>query len=120
MVCAGRYGRRMAELGEHIQVATTLDEHWAAVTLARAVVTAGLVACAQVLGPMTSVYRWRGAVEQATEWSCVMKTTVSNYDALAAWIADHHPYDTPEVIVTPIVGGAQDYLEWISEETTAD
>jgi periplasmic divalent cation tolerance protein len=110
----------MAQLDEHIQVTTTLDEHGAAVTLARAVVTAGLVACAQVLGPMTSVYRWRGAVEQATEWSCVMKTTVSSYDALAAWIADHHPYDTPEMIVTPIVGGAQDYLQWISEETAAD
>ena len=110
----------MAELGEHIQVGTTLDGHDAAVTLARAVVTAGLVACAQVLGPMTSVYRWQGEVEEATEWSCVMKTTVSNYEALAAWIADHHPYDTPEMIVTPIVGGAQDYLQWISEETAAD
>jgi periplasmic divalent cation tolerance protein len=110
----------MAERSEHIQVVTTLDEQEAAVTLARAVVGARLVACAQVIGPMTSVYRWQGEVEQATEWSCVMKTTGRRYDALAAWIADHHPYDTPELIVTPITGGAKNYLEWMSEETTPD
>lgn len=110
----------MADLPEHIQVFTTLEEHEAAVTLARKVVAARLVACAQVIGPMTSVYRWQDEVEQATEWSCVLKTTGSRYDALAAWIADHHPYETPELIVTPIMGGAQDYLEWMSAETTAD
>ena len=110
----------MAEPAEHIQVLTTVDDRAVALDLARAVVAARLVACAQVSGPLTSVYRWQGEVEQATEWACVMKTTGRRYDELAAWIARHHPYDTPEVIVTPIVQGAHDYLEWISTETSAD
>lgn len=107
----------MAEVAEHIQVVTTLDDHDAAVALAGDVVAARLVACAQVVGPMTSIYRWRGQIEQETEWSCVMKTTRERYDALATWIDQHHPYDTPELVATGIVAGGHDYLEWISDET---
>jgi periplasmic divalent cation tolerance protein len=107
----------MARLPDHVQVLTTLDDHDAAVALAQQVVTARLVACAQVSGPVTSVYRWRGDVERATEWHCVMKTTGAGYEALAAWIAQHHPYDTPELIATPIIAGAPDYLDWITAET---
>jgi periplasmic divalent cation tolerance protein len=107
----------MADLATHVQVLTTLEGREAAVTLAQAVVDARLVACAQVTGPVTSVYRWQGDVEQATEWYCVMKTTGARYGALAAWIAEHHPYDTPELIATPIVAGAPDYLAWITAET---
>jgi periplasmic divalent cation tolerance protein len=109
----------MADLAAHLQVLTTLDDRDAAVALARGVVDARLVACAQVMGPVMSVYRWQGAVEQATEWYCVMKTTGERYDALATWIAEQHPYDTPEVVATPIVAGAPDYLAWITAETAA-
>ncbi|HSK98021.1 MAG TPA: divalent-cation tolerance protein CutA [Euzebyales bacterium] len=107
----------MADLATHVQVLTTLDDRDAALALARAMVDARLVACAQVTGPVTSVYRWQGEVEQATEWYCVMKTTGARYEALAAWIAEHHPYDTPELVATPIVAGGQDYLAWITAET---
>jgi periplasmic divalent cation tolerance protein len=107
----------MADLAAHLQVLTTLDDRDVALTLARDLVDARLVACAQVTGPITSVYRWQGAIEEATEWYCVMKTTAQRYDALAAWIAEHHPYDTPELVATPIVAGAPDYLTWIATET---
>jgi periplasmic divalent cation tolerance protein len=108
----------MADLPAHLQVLTTLDDREAAVALAHGVVAARLVACAQVTGPVASVYRWKGEVEQATEWYCVMKTTGARYEALAAWIAQHHPYDTPELIATPVVAGAPDYLAWITRETS--
>jgi periplasmic divalent cation tolerance protein len=108
----------MADLAAHLQVLTTLDDRDAAVALAQGLVAARLAACAQVTGPVTSVYRWKGDVEQATEWYCVMKTTSACYEALAAWIARHHPYDTPELIATPIVAGASDYLAWITAETS--
>lgn len=102
---------------EHLQVVTTLADREAAGTLARAVVGERLAACAQTVGPIDSVYRWQGAVAQATEWYCVMKTTSARYPALQAWIAEHHPYDTPELVATPIVAGGGDYLDWIAEET---
>jgi periplasmic divalent cation tolerance protein len=108
----------MARLPDHVQVLTTLDSQDAAVALAQKVVAARRAACAQVSGPVTSVYRWQGDVEQATEWYCVMKTTGAAYEALAAWIGQHHPYDTPELIATPVVAGAPDYLDWVTAETT--
>jgi periplasmic divalent cation tolerance protein len=108
----------MAELAHHLQVLTTLDDRGAAEALARAVVEARLAACAQVVGPVTSVYRWGGDIEQAAEWYCVMKTTGERYPALAAWIGQHHPYDTPELVATAIVAGAPGYLDWIAAETS--
>jgi len=107
----------MADPVTHLQVLTTLDDRDAAVALAEAVVAARLAACAQVTGPVTSTYRWEGDIQRATEWYCVLKTTHARYDALAAWIAEHHPYDTPELVATPIVAGAPDYLAWITAET---
>lgn len=107
----------MADPATHLQVLTTLDDRDAAVALAEAVVATRLAACAQVTGPVTSIYRWEGDIQRATEWYCVLKTTHARYDALAVWIAEHHPYDTPELVATPIVAGAPDYLAWITAET---
>lgn len=110
----------MTDITGCIQATTTLDSREAAVVLAQDVVAARLVACVQVTGPLTSVYRWQGAVEQATEWACVMKTTQSRLPALETWIARHHPYETPELVAVPIVGGAAGYLRWVVTEASAD
>ena len=61
-----RYGPRMADPAAHLQVLTTLDDRDVALTLAREMADARLIACAQVTGPIASVYRWQGAIEQAT------------------------------------------------------
>jgi periplasmic divalent cation tolerance protein len=66
---------------------------------------------------MRSTYRWQGEIEQADEWLCLAKTTTERFDELAADLAELHPYETPEIIATPIVGGHADYLGWISAET---
>lgn len=100
----------------HCVVATTTDSAEAAGELARSAVEARLAACAQVVGPISSVYRWRGRVETAREWQVLFKTT--RYDDLAAHIGERHSYDLPEVVATPIVAGTAPYLNWIAEETT--
>jgi periplasmic divalent cation tolerance protein len=76
-----------------------------------------LVACFQVIGPMRSTYRWRGGVERAEEWLCLAKTTTERFDELVAQLGALHPYETPEIIATPIVHGNSAYLDWISTET---
>lgn len=99
------------------QVITTLPSEAEALELARAIIEQRDGACAQIVGPITSVYRWQGVVETSREWQCAIKTTADRYQSLAALIAARHPYDTPELIATPIVAGSPAYLSWISQET---
>ena len=106
-------------MSEYLTVLTTTDAPDKADTLARTAVEAKVAACAQIDGPITSVYRWEGAVQTDQEWRVLYKTTAALYPALEAHIKATHDYDTPEVIATPITHGSADYLAWVSAETTA-
>ena len=98
-------------------VTTTVDSEEAAESLAKGIVEARLGACVQIV-PIRSVYRWEGEVRVDAEWQCVVKTSDIRADELVAHIKAHHTYDVPEVIVTPVLGGNDDYLAWVSEETS--
>jgi periplasmic divalent cation tolerance protein len=100
-----------------LTVLTTTDDQGRAEALARGAIEARVAACAQVSGPVTSVYRWKGEVQTAPEWQVLFKTTGARYDALEAYLREAHDYDTPEIIATPIVRGSADYLRWLEEET---
>lgn len=102
---------------EHCQVSTTTDSEAAATALARSAVQARVAACGQVLGPITSVYRWQGTVDTAAEWLVLFKTSASRADALVEHVRSRHTYEVPEVIVTPITGGHPAYLSWVDDET---
>ena len=96
-------------------VLSTLNDKGEAERLAHALLEARLIACANIVGPMTSLYRWQGSVEQDTEYLLVMKTAASEVEGLIARISDLHPYEVPEVIALPIAAGAPPYLAWITE-----
>ncbi|KHF44813.1 divalent cation transporter [Saccharomonospora viridis] len=98
-------------------MSTTTDSEAAARELAAKAVEARLGACAQIVGPITSVYRWEGSVHTDPEWRVEIKTAADRVDALVEHIKQHHTYDVPEIITTPIVGGSADYLSWVEEET---
>ncbi|WP_030794010.1 divalent-cation tolerance protein CutA [Streptomyces sp. NRRL S-920] len=100
-----------------LTVLTTTDAEHKARDLARGAVGARLAACAQITGPVTSVYRWEGDIETAQEWQVLLKTTAARYAALEAWLTDAHDYDTPEIIATPVTRGSAAYLEWVERET---
>ncbi|GHE61165.1 hypothetical protein GCM10018782_39280 [Streptomyces griseoaurantiacus] len=102
---------------EALTVLTTTDSEAGARELARGAVEARLAACAQISGPVTSVYRWKDAVETAPEWQVLFKTTPPRYAALEDHLRAVHPYETPEIIATPVVRGSADYLRWVAEET---
>lgn len=103
-----------------VQVTTTVESPEAAGRIARALVDERLAACAQVQGPITSTYRWQGAVEQATEWYCHAKTTRAMLDQVVARIRSLHSYVTPEIIAVPLAGGLPDYLAWVAASTGDD
>jgi periplasmic divalent cation tolerance protein len=101
----------------HCQVVVTTDSRKAAQTLARTAVTARVVACAQVAGPITSTYWWQGQIETAQEWQVVFKTTLDRYPALEENVRAHHTYEVPEILCTPIVAGNPAYLQWLTAAT---
>jgi periplasmic divalent cation tolerance protein len=102
---------------EHVIVISTIDSEDAARSLAAGAVAANLGACAQVVGPITSVYRWEGAVQNDTEWRVEIKTAADRVAALVDYIKANHSYDTPEIVATPITGGSAEYLAWVVDET---
>ncbi len=102
-------------MSDCVQVTTTLPDERGAQTMATCMVEERLAACAQVSGPVSSTYRWRGEIEQESEWYCHFKTTAASLPALQSRIRELHPYDLPEIIAVPILSGDPDYLKWIEE-----
>ncbi|MET9519071.1 divalent-cation tolerance protein CutA [Streptomyces sp. NPDC002994] len=93
------------------------DSREKALVLARDAVDARLAACAQVIGPVASVYWWEGVTETAEEWQVVFKTAGVRYADLEAHLKDAHDYETPEIIATAVVRGSAEYLAWVEQET---
>ena len=102
---------------EFLQVQTTTDSRPEAMELARAAVESRLAACAQVAGPVASMYWWDGALERTEEWLVLLKLPADRYDDLAAFLTERHSYDEPEIIALPIVTGSAAYLSWMRDET---
>ena len=98
-------------------VSTAVESEAAADEIASALVSERLAACVQVIGPVRSTYRWKGAVERSSEWLCVAKTAEPRVDAVVARIRALHSYEQPEIVATAIDGGDPGYLEWIRRET---
>jgi periplasmic divalent cation tolerance protein len=85
--------------------------------IARALVEERLAACVNVIPGVRSIYRWEDEVQDDPEVVLIIKTRADRCEALAARIKDLHPYDVPEVLVLPAVGGSAPYLAWIETET---
>jgi periplasmic divalent cation tolerance protein len=100
---------------DHVVVSTTIDSEDAAAALARGIVAARLGACVQMV-PVRSFYRWGGAVQETGEWRLEVKAAQSQLAPLIEHLGSHHPYDLPEVVATPIVGGSAGYLAWLDAE----
>ncbi len=100
---------------EYLQVLTTTGSEEEAERIAAALVERRLAACVQVVGPISSHYRWQGKAEHAEEWLCLAKTEADRYPELEAAIGELHSYEKPEIVATPIVAGSPGYLAWLSE-----
>jgi periplasmic divalent cation tolerance protein len=100
-----------------LQVFCTIDSAVRARELAGSLVADRLAACAQIVGPIHSVYRWNDAVERADEWLLLMKTTRERFEALRDAIVAQHPYEVPEIVAVPIETALQPYLDWIGTST---
>ncbi len=79
-----------------------------------------LIACANILPGMTSVYRWQGRVETARECAVIFKTTKAAAASVVAAIERSHPYDTPAALVVDVADGSNAFLRWIEDEVAGN
>lgn len=105
-------------MDEVVIVLTNFPDRAAALQLAQALVERRLAACVNVLAECTSVYRWKGAVENATEVPVLIKTRAERYPEVEAAIRELHPYELPEIVAVPVRHGLDEYLQWVAGETT--
>jgi periplasmic divalent cation tolerance protein len=106
-----------SERGDGVRVAfATAPDAEVAARIARALVEERLVACANLVAGVRSIYRWQGRVEDESEVMLVLKTRADRVDALAERLQALHPYDVPELVVLPVVAGLAPYLDWVRAE----
>ena len=101
-------------MSERLVVLMTVGSREEAEKIANALVTEQLAACVNIVPGITSVYRWKGAVEQDPEALLLIKTGQDCWQSLEARIRALHPYELPEIIAVPIHTGQKDYIEWIT------
>jgi len=73
-----------------------------------------LIACANIIGPVSSLFHWSGKMEKAEEYLIFMKSRRDLFDKLAETVKALHSYEVPESLVLPIVGGSKAYLDWLA------
>ena len=100
---------------DYVQLQITFPAEDAAMSLAEILVTKKLVACAQVFGPIKSVYVWQNALEKSHEILLLAKTKKTLFEKVVAEVRKHHPYQCPQIIALPLVCGNDDYLQWVDD-----
>ena len=102
-----------------VLILTTVPDDGRGETLAQTLVEERLAACVNVLAPMTSIYRWRDAVERDAERQVIVKTTRDRIAAVRERIGQLHSYELPELIVLNVEDGGAAYLDWVRESVVS-
>jgi len=105
---------------DFVVVLVTAAEAEEAARIGRALVEERLAACANLVGPIRSVYRWAGAVEEAAEHLLLVKARAADVPALDARVRALHAYQVPEVLALRVSAGSGTYLAWLAESTARD
>lgn len=100
-----------------VEVHVTVPDPDSAHRIASDLVARQLAACVQILGPMASLYTWKGDVHQSQEWLLLAKTTVDAFERVAQVVRSHHRYDVPEIIAVPVTHAEADYAEWVRKNS---
>jgi periplasmic divalent cation tolerance protein len=109
----------VSDVSDLVLILTTVPADDRAEAIARVLVDERLAACVNVQTPMTSLYRWKGVVEQESERQLVIKTLRARTEQVKARLRELHPYELPEWIVMPVAETSPEYLEWVRAETAA-
>jgi periplasmic divalent cation tolerance protein len=100
-----------------IDVLVTCPDRACAEAIARACIEGRLAACANIGGEIASIYRWKGAVEQAGEVPLFLKTRGHLFENLAARVKALHPYEVPCIVAAELTQIDPAYAQWLADET---
>ncbi|MBI5192373.1 MAG: divalent-cation tolerance protein CutA [Nitrospirae bacterium] len=87
--------------------------------IAESLVTNHLAACANIVPSFTSIFFWQGKTEKASEVLLIVKSRHALLDKITEHVKKIHSYAIPEIIALPLIGGSEDYLKWVEENTTS-
>ena len=105
---------------EEILVMITTGSEEEGVRIAEALLEERLIACANLIGGIRSLYRWQGKVCDDSEILMLCKTVRRLFSRLSEKVKSIHSYEVPEIIALPLAEGWPPYLEWVEQETTPD
>lgn len=105
-----------AKKAELIVVFITAADEEEASLISRVLLKQRKAACINIVPGISSLFWWRGRIDSAQESLLVVKTKASMLDEITQLVKEIHSNDVPEIIALPIVGGNQDYLEWVDNE----
>ena len=97
----------------YIVILVTAKDKKEATRIARGLLEAKLVACANIIDGVQSIFHWQGEIDSSKEVLLILKTKKVLFNKVAAKVKSLHSYQTPEIIALPIINGNEDYLSWI-------
>ena len=101
------------DVTEMLLVLSTFANEADAARVVRTLVEERLIACANLVPGIRSIYRWEGRVADEAEVLLVLKTRADRFGDVAARVKALHPYALPEVVALPVVDGSEAYLDWV-------
>jgi periplasmic divalent cation tolerance protein len=99
----------------YIVVLVTVPNNSKAKKIADYLLSKKLIACANIVSGVDSIFWWQGKIDKAKESLMILKTQKNLFNKLVVAIKSKHPYSVPEIIALPIISGNKDYLDWIDE-----
>ena len=101
----------------HIVIFVTAEDRQQADKIAEKLVADKLIACANVVPGIQSIFRWKGKVDRAQEVLLILKSRRRHFPKIIKTVQALHSYEVPEVIALPIIEGNKDYLKWLTDST---
>jgi periplasmic divalent cation tolerance protein len=98
----------------YVVVIVTTASKQEAEKIAQRLINERLIACANIIGPVSSLFHWSGKIEHNEEYLMLLKSRMSLFDNLAETVKALHSYEVPEILVLPVIGGSEAYLDWLS------
>lgn len=98
-----------------IVILVTANDKAQARRIANGLLKEKLIACANMISGVESLFLWQGKIDHAKETLLILKTKKSAFQRVAVKVKSLHSYQTPEIIAFPITAGEKTYLKWIRE-----
>jgi len=102
-------------MSSYVVVIMTVANRGEAVKIVRSLLEERLIACGNIVGPISSIFWWEGKIDEASEFLVFMKSHENHFERLSERVMEIHSYEVPEIIALPIIKGSKSYLEWLSD-----